>query len=89
MNLGYLSPSGQFYICEYWGHGSLALRICRNIHKINTDLLTPIQAETYLFNLGYLCIRSRDISYTHYCSKKYSDSICVNKSVINILTKSQ
>lgn len=95
MNLGYLSPDGKFYSCNSFEHLDLAYKICSKITKLvyNTpiELVNKIEAEKYLEDIGYICFRSRDINYYHFCSKDYKNilNIADNKYLINLLTDTQ
>ena len=87
MNLGYLSPDGKFYTCNYWEHMSLAVRICHEI--TGTEFYSGFKAEQYLLDIGYLVIRSRNIGYNSICSKEYGDSINCDKTIVNLITTAQ
>lgn len=92
MKLGYLSPEGDFYECFTFGHLDLAKTIVNNLkyaYGESVELLTSIEAESYLLDLGWVCIRRNDIGHINFCSKKYQEYFNSKKPLINILSDRQ
>ena len=88
MNLGYLSPSGKMYICSSYGHMELAMRICNTYENPEYELKNSLDCETYLLDIGYVCIRSRSVVYEHFTTRDFSKHFNA-KVCVNILTDAQ
>lgn len=60
--IGFLSPSGDFYKCESWGHQSLATQLIDVLHiEAIYDYKNGIVSdEDILLEKGYICLRARD-----------------------------
>ena len=93
MKLGYLSPKGKFYECNYWEHMDLATRICKKItdkvYDKPIELIHGYDAERYLLDLGYICFGSRYVVFNQFCSEEYRNTIHIDKFVVNLLTEVQ
>ena len=70
MELGYLSPSGEMYVCKPFEHLSLAKDLCtklgflEDISNLNKHY-SSVDCENYLLAKGFVAIYSR--SMTHIC----------------------
>lgn len=88
MNLGYLSPSGQMYVCDYFGHLELARKICNTYEKPFIELMNSSDCELYLLDIGYVCIRSRSVEYRPFTTRKFGSHFGA-KVCVNLLTDAQ
>lgn len=55
--VGYLSPTGNFFKCEPWGHTELASRL---VFEVFGENLLGLDAEDFLLDEGFLAIKTRD-----------------------------
>ena len=88
MNLGYLSPSGQMYTCSSYGHMELAMKICNTYEKPVLELKNSLDCESYLLDIGYVCIRSRSVAYSSFTTRKFGKYFGA-KVCVNLLTDAQ
>ena len=58
---GFLSPSGEFYECDTYGHCELAKQIIKSLNRYSADAIKTMCHENVLLKQGWVCIRSRDV----------------------------
>lgn len=72
LKLGFMSPDGKFYECEYYGHLDLAEKICEETGLIQelkelsllNKYVSRLDCENFLVAKGYLEICSRNASHS-------------------------
>lgn len=57
---GFLAPDGTYTECSSWEHLSTSLDICKRVYE--KDFRSRLDAENYLFDIGYVEFNSRGAS---------------------------
>lgn len=57
--IGILSPNGDFYECEDYGHLYLSEKLCKDLYNLEFCRIT--QAEDYLIKKGFIVFQARHV----------------------------
>lgn len=77
---GFLSPSGEFYECDTYGHCQLAKQLMKTLYTYSDDAIKTMCHENVLLKHGWICIRARDI---------YKSAFDENKDYLSISNEQQ
>lgn len=82
--IGFLSPAGAFYKCEYWEHKSKAEQICKEVY--NKPFSRPFDAIGFLLEHNWLILYSRELGHQQI---NYNKPIKTRPYSINYITSEQ
>lgn len=77
---GFLSPSGEFYECDTYGHCELAKQIIKSMNRYSVDAIKTMCHENVLLKHGWVCVRARDV---------YKSAFDENKNYLPISNEQQ
>lgn len=83
MLCGFLAPDGTYTECEFFEHLDLANNIAEK--KYNQNFESRLQAEDYLYDLGYIGLYARNASHLFRNRNNVRQTILLTKEQINFL----